>query len=275
MKKIMQFILICSGLYLLSCTPPRVTNTTTDTAIVMKMPDEEDIEMTTDAEKILEVQVKSENVRDVPNGKKLGQLSKGERIKVVKRVGNWVQFTHAKYKNAYIWAPSVGYTYQNLYSPFFYYDTTQKTFREIAFFQNIFSQKGQRRQETNTSYELFFKDLGLGSHESVVLDAVTESQQVVEHGVTLFVNKIGETVEKVKVDYYKPIKGYESALKKSELPIAEPGNENSGHLIWEAKELIPELTVDLERKEWESPLFTSIWYILPEKKEEKVNAPPR
>jgi len=70
---------------------------------------------------------------------------------------------------------------------------------------------------------------------------------------------------KVKVDYFKPIKGYENALKKSELPVIEPPEENSGHLIWLAGQLLPGLTVDLERKEWDSKMFSSIWYILPEK----------
>jgi hypothetical protein len=231
----------------------------------------EEVVISTDAGKHLTVQVKEENIRRVPNGKILGKLYKDDAIRVTKRVGNWVQFANKRYKDAYIWAPSVGYAYENLYSPFFYYDTTQKAFHDITFFENIFSQTGQRRQETITFYELFFKNLGLGSHESVVLDVVTESQQVVEHGITLFINKARETVEKVRVDYFKPIRGYENALKKSELPGKEPTTENSGHLIWEPGKngLLPYLTVDLERKEWHSKLFSSIWYILPEGKEKK------
>ena len=261
MKEIVLLILLCCGLSLMSCTSKAVK--TEDGSQTME--EAEDIVLPPDAGKILAVQVKSENVRREPNGKKLGQLRNGDQIEVIKRLGNWIQFRSKKYKGAYIWAPSVGYTYENLYSPFFYYDSTQKIFRDVTFFQNIFSQKGQRRQETTSTYELFFKNLGLGSHESVVLDVATESQQVVEHGVTLFVNRADEKVTKVKVDYFKPIKGYENALKKSELPVIEPPEENSGHLIWLAGQLLPGLTVDLERKEWDSKMFSSIWYILPEK----------
>lgn len=261
MKEIILPIILCCGLSLMSCTSKAV-KTEGD---LQTMEGAEKVVLPPDAGKILTVQVKSENVRREPNGKKLGQLRNGDKIKVIKRLGNWIQFSNKKYKGAYIWAPSVGYTYENLYSPFFYYDSTQKLFRDMSFFQNIFSQKGQRRQETTSTYELFFKNLGLGSHKSVVLDVVMESKQVVEHGVTFFVNSSDEKVTKVKVDYFKPVEGYQNALKKSELPVIEPPEENSGHLIWPAGQLLPGLTVDLERKEWDSKLFSSIWYILPEK----------
>lgn len=264
MKEIVLPILLCCGLSFISCTSKAVK-----TEGNPKTEEAEEIVLPANAGKILTVQVKSENVRREPNGKKLGQLRNGDEIEVIKRLGNWIQFSNKKFKEAYIWAPSVGYPYENLYSPFFYYDSTQKLFRDVTFFQNIFSQKGQRRQETASTYELFFKNLGLGSHESVVLDVATESQQVVEHGVTLFVNRADEKVTKVKVDYFKPIKGYENALRKSELPVIEPPDENSGHLIWLAGQLLPGLTIDLERKEWDSKLFSSIWYILPEKEAKK------
>lgn len=261
MKRIVLLIFLCCGLLLISCT----SKTVKTEGDMQTMEEAEEIVLPPDAGKILTVQVKSENVRREPNGKKLGQLRNGDEIKVIKRLGNWIQFSNEKYKGAYIWAPSVGYAYENLYSPFFYYDSTQKLFREMSYFQSIFSQKGQRREETTSNYELFFKNLGLGSHESVVLNVVTESKQVVEHGVTFFVNKSDEKVTKVKVDYFKAVEGYENALKKSELPVVEPPEENSGHLIWMAGQLLPGLTVDLERKEWDSKLFSSIWYILPEK----------
>jgi hypothetical protein len=267
MKQMITLLAVYCLLLFAACTSTTMTTGTKVTAEAAEAIEE--VTISTDAGKQLTVKVRDENVRQVPNGKVLGKLRNGDAIRVVKRVGNWIQFTNNQYKNAYIWAPSVGYTYENLYSPFFYYDTTQKVFHDINFFETMFSQKGQRRQETNTSYELFFKNLGLGSHESTVLEVVTESQQVVEHGITLFIHKTTETVEKVRVDYFQAIQGYENALKKSELPIKEPTTENSGHLIWKAGEngLLSYLIVDLERKEWDSRLFSSIWYILPEKKE--------
>ena len=129
----------------------------------------------------------------------------------------------------------------------------------------MFSQRGQRRQETSSAYELFFKDLGLGSSESTILDVVTTSSQIVEHGITLFIDKSSNLVEKVRVDYYRPVSGYQNALKKSELTVQQPSQTDGGHLVWEHGALHSSLTIDLERKEWESKEFSSIWYILPEK----------
>ncbi len=217
--------------------------------------------LATDSGKVVTVQVKSENVRKTPNGTRLGKLKRGEKLTVLKRVGNWVQFTNAKFKKAYIWAPSVGYRYENLYSPYFYYDTTRHAFRDIDFFRRIFSQWGQRRNEMTSSYALFFKNVGLGSHEAIVVEVVAGTKQVVEHGITLYIDKKTDKIHKVRVDYLVPVTGYKKALKKSELPIQAPVEENSGHLIWPAGTLLPDLTVDLERKEWNSNAFSSIWYI--------------
>ncbi len=257
MKKFIIGMMIGWGIGFLSCSSQATKAPPVSEAVEAETP-----LIPSDAGKVLAVQVKAENIRREPNGEKLGQLSRGDSITVIRRVGNWVQFNHRKFKNAYIWAPSVGYTYQNLYSPYFYFDTTLQAFREIAFFQNEFSQRGQRRQETPGAYELFFKDLGLGSHESIILDVVTESQQLVEHGITLFVNKSSQKIEKLRVDYFKPVQGFENALKKSELPVVEPAEINGGHLIWPEGKLVPHLIIDLERKEWESNWFSGIWYIL-------------
>lgn len=218
----------------------------------------------TDAGRILTVQVNEENVRERPNGRIIGTLRGGEEIIVLKRVGNWVQFKNARIPSAYIWAPSVGYPMANLYSPFFYFDSTRNAFHDVGYFQQMFSQRGLRRQEGSTTYELFFKNIGLGSHEAVILDVTTETQQVVEHGVTLFVNKAADRVEKVRVDYYQPIEGWNNALARSGIFIEDPADTTGGHFIWPAGKLLKQLTVDLERKEWESRYCSSIWYILPD-----------
>ena len=258
MKKLLVLGLMLSGLLLSAC----ISKSTQTMPEAAEEPAEE-VVIATDAGKILTVQVKTENVREWPNGPKLGKLFKGEQIKVLKRVGNWVQFTHEDFDKAYIWAPSVGYTYRNLYSPYFYFDSTTKAFRDVEYFKTFFSKRGQRRQEMNSSYELFFKDIGLGSHESVILDVVSTTQQVVEHGITLFIDKKTGRIEKVRVDYLRPVNGYRKALKKSGLPVKKPGQTDGGHLVWPAGDLVDGLIVDLERKEWDSEWFSSIWYILP------------
>jgi len=211
--------------------------------------------------KVLTVQVTRENVRQSPNGKILGQLRKGEPITVIRRVGNWIEFHSPKFKKAFIWAPSVGYEYLNLYSPDFYIDTVKHRFKSVDFFRAIFSQPGDTIQETAKDYELFFTNLGLGSHTAVVMEVVMTSKEVVHHGITLFISKENQRIQKVKIDFFRPVKGYQQALKRCGLPVTEPVESNSGHLIWPSGTLLPRHTIDLERKEWDSPWFSAVWYI--------------
>ena len=98
----------------------------------------------TDAGNELTVTVKSENVRQKPNGARLGSIRKGDKLTVIKRVGNWIHFTNPRFQEAYIWAPSVGYAYQNIYSPFFFFDSTRSKFRDIEWFQKMFSRSVAR-----------------------------------------------------------------------------------------------------------------------------------
>ncbi|MGH1365408.1 MAG: hypothetical protein ACRBF0_17735 [Calditrichia bacterium] len=248
----LQLLLILATFFLLGCQPKTAKPTTSPTE-----------SLTTDAGRPVMVQVNSENVRALPNGKRLGSLRKNAEITVLRRVGNWVQFSNKRFKEAYIWAPSVGYEALNLYGPNFYLDQKKEKFKSVEFFQNIFSQQGSKRQETSGSYELFFKDIGLGSHEVIVLDVVTESQQKVEHGITLFIDKLKNKVNRVRVDFFKPVNGYKAGLKKCELTTQEPSENNSGHVIWNSGTLLTNISVDLERKEWDSKYFSSVWYILP------------
>ncbi len=262
MNGIINLIFSMSLLVLISCVSQ--TQKKSPAPASSKVEEPEEIQFATDAGKELIVEMKAENVRKVPNGKILGRLYEEEKLTVIKRVGNWINFTNSVYEEGYIWAPSVGYSYVNLYNPYFFYDTTRHKFKEIEYFQKFFSKSGQRRQETDDAYELFFKNIGLGSHEATVLDVVTETQQIVEHGITLFINKNNNQIEEVRVDYLKPVKGYKRALRKSELPVKSPSGENTGHLIWAVGELLPDLVVDLERKAWKSQWFRSIWYKLPD-----------
>lgn len=64
----------------------------------------------------------------------------------------------------------------------------------------------------------------------------------------------------VKVDFLKPIKGFEKILIKCELPIQKNLEKNGGHSIWTSGNLVEELTIDLERNEWESDWFSSVWF---------------
>ena len=214
-----------------------------------------------EAGQILTVQVLQENIRQSPNGKILGRLRKGDPIRAIRRVGNWIEFTTAQFPRAYIWAPSVGFDYLNLYSPYFYIDSLTQRFKPVEYFQAIFSQPGDTLQETAKDYELFFSNLGLGSHTAVVMEVVMTSREVVHHGITLVIHKETHRIERVKIDFFRPVKGYQAALTKCGLPSVPPEEENSGHLIWPAGKLLPHHSVDLERKEWDSNWFSTIWYI--------------
>ena len=104
----------------------------------------------------------------------------------------------------------------------------------------------------------------MGSHETTVLNVVEASDEIVAHGVTLFVERNTERITKIKVNYFQPMDGIENALAKSELPNIQPTEENNGHVIWR-ETLVPGLIVDLERREWDSNWFSGLWFMLPEK----------
>ena len=94
------------------------------------------------------------------------------------------------------------------------------------------------------------------------MDVVSTSEQIVEHGVTLYVNKDGDFVERVRVDFLRPISGYNNVLKKSELPIKSPTSSDGGHVIWSTGVYGDRLIVDAERERWESTKYSSVWFKL-------------
>lgn len=204
--------------------------------------------------------VQHENVREEPNGKVLGSLRKGDQVIISGRIGNWLQFNSPQFAEAYIWAPSLGFPYINAYNPFFYYDSTKSSFYPIKYFQTIFAQNGEKQNETSESYEIFFDDIGFGSHQETVLEVVNESKEIVPHGIILYVKNPTSEIQKVRVDFFSPVKGYKSALKKCDLPVSDIIDQTGGHMIWPKGTLLQDLTVDLERKVWESNFFSSVWY---------------
>ena len=141
---------VCLLLGFWACNPQTAKVTTE------AIPDK-DVEIATDAGKIVTVAATAENVRKKPNGEKIGSVRKGQQLTVIKKVGNWVKFENEKFDAGYIWAPSVGYNYKNIYNPFFFYDSTRSAFHSVDFFQKAFSQRGQKRQETSSSCEIFLR----------------------------------------------------------------------------------------------------------------------
>ncbi|GAB4368793.1 MAG: hypothetical protein Kow0042_10170 [Calditrichia bacterium] len=206
----------------------------------------------------VQVTVSSENVRAQPNGVRIGKLHNGDVIHIRKRVGNWLLFYNEKYDSAYIWAPSTGFAYINLYNPHTYFDTTRGQFYPLNYFRQLFGSEGEIIQDYPSEYVLFFEGLGLGSHEETVIEVVSSRTQEVKHGIQLFISKENGGIKAVKVDFLRPVKGLKAASKKCGIPGTHPGVENARHVHWERDTLIKGLAVELERKEWESAWFSGI-----------------
>ena len=202
--------------------------------------------------------VKSENVRESPNGAAFGKLHKNETIYLMGRVGNWLLFHNQRFDSVYVWAPSAGLPYLNLFSPATYFDTTTRQFYPTSYFPKLFGSNGQRlKNESGVTY-LFFSNLGLGSHQETVLNVVEESKQIIHHGISLFLDKTGSHITGVKVDFRRPVEGVRLVLRKCNLPFKPASYEDEAHLVWNKGVLFAGLVVELERKEWKSHRFSSI-----------------
>ena len=241
-------LILLIALILTACQPGTIKNGSSLQPAIKALPDS------------AFVTVSKENVRQSPNGRVLGKLFKDRKIYIYRRVGNWLQFHNERFDSAYIWAPSTGCDYINLYDPSVYYNTTSQQFYPIAYFKQLFGTDGIVQQETAGNYQLFFNGLGLGSHNEIVLEVVTESTEHIQHGITLFINKKNRSISQVRVDFFRLGKGIKPALKKCNLRNISPSVENEGHLIWKENVLFPGLTIDLERKEWQSKWFSAVWF---------------
>ena len=208
----------------------------------------------------VKVVLKKENVRETPNGAKIGTIRKGEKVTVIRRIGNWVEFDSRTYVGGYIWAPSLGYPYINLYSATVYYDTTRKTFKSLAYIRSLFQQPGDTLQSTSKQLVLFFTNIGLGSHTETEIEVVKATNKIVRHGVTVFLDPQTQTIHKIKIDFYKPITGIQAALTKCNLPPRQPDTTTNSMVAWKPNSLLPGLSVQLERQEWQSHQFVAVIY---------------
>jgi len=205
------------------------------------------------------ITVESENVRMSPNGQKIGQLLQGDSLQVINRQGNWLLFQNDFFDSAYIWAPSAGLDYINLYNPLSYYDSTAEEFFPINYFRKLFGHPGIEIATPYNDSEFFFGELGLGSHEDIVIEVTTEQTETNAHGITLYTTETNKNVFQIKIDFFSPIKGIENTLERCDLEFILPDIQNGGHVIWEKNTLVPGLEIDLERREWESDWYSVLW----------------
>ncbi len=208
----------------------------------------------------VKVVLKTENVREAPNGVKIGTIRKGEKITVIRRVGNWVEFDSRYYVGGFLWAPSLGYPYINLYSPAVYYDSTRQQFKSPHFFQQLFSQSGDTIETSDATISIFFTNIGLGSHTETEVEVVTAKEKVVHHGVTIHLDPQTHHIVSVKIDFYRPITGVATALQKCQLPQRSPDEVTASYVAWHPGTLLTHLGVRLERQEWQSDRFVAVVY---------------
>ncbi len=74
-------------------------------------PDTTAVEAPEEPEKVvcLTPTVDSENLRATPNGKKVGEVARGDTLVLVQRRGNWCEVNHLVLGDCFIWAQSVGF----------------------------------------------------------------------------------------------------------------------------------------------------------------------
>lgn len=244
--KFLKF-LILSIFLILACQPKTIKEKPTSVA------------PTISTSGIAVIAVESENVRLSPNGKAIGQLLRGDTLQIIKRHANWLFFKNDFFESGYIWGPSAGLDYINLYNPFTYYDSIAAEFYPITYFTTLFGSSGERRSPQATETEIFFNEMGLGSHEEIVIEIVDEQLETVKHGITLFVKKSDQQLVKIKIDFFQPIKGLKNTIERCGLSYLPFTREDGGHVIWDQGTLIDGLELDLERKEWESEWFSVLW----------------
>ena len=241
LKLLMLFMLIIAA-----CQPKTVKEKPRSVTPVIKTPN------------MAIISVESENVRLAPNGKPIGQLLKGDTLRIVKRHVNWLFFESDFFESGYIWAPSAGFEYINLYNPFTYYDSTAAEFYPLNYFTSLFGSNGESRSTLSMETEIFFDEMGLGSHEEIVMEVVNEQVEMVKHGIILYLREPDKQIFKIKIDFLRPVKGIKKALEQCGLSNLPFSKEDGGHVVWKSGTLIEGLELDLERKEWESEWFSAL-----------------
>jgi hypothetical protein len=215
------------------------------------------------------ISAESENVRLSPNGKAVGQLLKGDTLQIIKRHANWLFFESDFFESGYIWAPSAGLEYINLHNPYTYYDSTASEFYPLEYFHILFGSEGENRSNLVGETEIIFDEIGLGSHNEIVMEVADEQVETIKHGIILYLQEPENRIFKIKIDFFRPVEGLEKAIERCGLSYLPFSEENGGHVIWKSGALMEGLEVDLERKEWESNWFSVLW--LRKSKEEAGN----
>jgi hypothetical protein len=219
------------------------------------MPSAPALKLLPDSARVL---VDQENVRESPNGIAFATLHKNEKIYIMGHLGNWILFQNSRFDSVFVWAPSVGINYINIYNPLIYYDTTYQQFYSLSYLQQLLGLSGKIMNDNPQTYQIFFDHLGLGSHQETVMEVTNESTEKIQHGIIVTFRKSDSLISQVDVDYLESVKGWERALALSDLKNRPPSSETESSVFWKQGTLVPGLIIRLERKEWKSPFYRTI-----------------
>ena len=202
------------------------------------------------------VVVKSENVRAEANGEIIGKLKKGDSILVLNKCGNWIEFDYYPDEKGYMWAPSLGFSYINLYDPYTYIDTTTYQFISLINLNYILGQVPDTIETVGKLSNLCYKDLGLGKRVEEILNVHILEKQVVEKTVKVCVNTESNKITEIQIDLFNPVTGKAAALKKADMKrkLKEIENSESRIVLALTKGDHP-IYFTLKRKEWKSNQF--------------------
>ncbi len=206
--------------------------------------------------KWVRVQVAKENVRMKPNGKVIGKLYRGDSLYVLENYGNWLRFEFKPNREGYIWAPSCGFKYINLYNPYTYIDTIKKRILSFAEFKRLLGSKIDTIGGTPQLRQLEFKNIGLGEEVEEILNVAKVTRQITEKGVGIWYDTKTNQIKEVHIDLLKPVRGIKAALKKAGLSTKlQPFQSDNSQIVFK---LFPDtdLYFILKRKQWKSSVIS-------------------
>ena len=200
--------------------------------------------------------VKKENIRDMPNGYVIGELKKGDPVLVLNKMANWIVYDYYPDEKGYVWAPSLGYVYLNLYSPFTYIDSDKQKFINIEHLNFLLGQTPDVIQSSGNLSHLKYSGLGLGKRVEEVMEVVKVKKQVVEKTVMAWFDKSKNNITEIQVDLFHPVSGKNAAIKKAGIKDNYKIVEDSdSRIVVQLTGFSKPFFLVLKRKEWKSDQF--------------------
>lgn len=197
------------------------------------------------------VTVQTENVREYPNGPVIGKVERHDSLLAYKKYGNWFQIDFQG-REAYIWAPSCGFPYLNLYNPIVYLHPEKKGFRTLAELKTMLGDKIDTVGGTENYLQLMFTNLGLGEETVQILDVAAVKTETVEKGIVVWYSVPDDEIREIVIDLFRVLPSEKQALRKADV------EEKLELVIRDDSQIVyrifpeSELYFILKRREWKS-----------------------